>query len=119
MNFLKLEEYPNAIALAEKTLIERVGTIEILRLELKRLEHHLDAEIAFDEELKNDAQRKARKLQLLADSNYSDMESQLQTYLELRAFLESNVNKLKNEFTVFKLQLREKIAQLQARDETQ
>lgn len=70
----------------------------------------IDTAIAFDSDLKNDAQRKAKRLELMSTAEYRKAVANLLMAQDERAEIEIDTNLLRNQFSVLKLQLREAIA---------
>lgn len=84
-----------------------------MRSAILELEAEIDSCIAFGE-FKNDAQRKAAKSQLLKENNFYDQRcSQLQVLTDKYAHEEIALNLIKNNFTVAKLEARERIAKME------
>lgn len=111
---MQLHEYPQAIALCEADLYTITVSIERTRKSISQIEVEIDTQIAFDCELKNDAQRKAKKAAML---------DQHTEHWEYKEFLENARSKeqtiitklhlLRGEFSVLKLTKREEIARLE------
>jgi hypothetical protein len=70
----------------------------------------IDTTIAFDTELRNDAQRKARRLDLMSTAEYRKAVANLQMAQDERAEIDIDLNLLRNQFSVLKLEKREAIA---------
>ncbi|MEQ8959022.1 MAG: hypothetical protein RLP02_14050, partial [Coleofasciculus sp. C2-GNP5-27] len=62
---MNLSQYPAAIAQAAQTVNDLDSQIQAVQLNIHRLEASIDKQIAFDSELKNESQRKARRFELL------------------------------------------------------
>jgi hypothetical protein len=107
---MKLIDYPAEIAEKQRHLLQSEQRIRRLQDVLNRLTAEIDTGIAFDSELKNDAQRKAKRLELMRASEYRRTIANLQISQDERAELEIDLNLLRNQFSVLKLQLRETIA---------
>jgi hypothetical protein len=107
---MKLIEYPVAIAEKQRQLLQTDQHIRRLQDILNRLTAEIDTEIAFDVELKNDAQRKAKRLELMSSSDYRRAVTNLQIAQDNRAEIEIDLSLLRNQFSVLKLELREAIA---------
>jgi hypothetical protein len=74
----------------------------------------IDRDIAFDPTLKNDAQRKVRRQELMeTDANYFRATLDLKNAQDKRTSLDIQLQLLRNEFSVLKLERREAIAQLE------
>ncbi len=107
-----LSEYPAAIARAAQAandIDERIGET---RAHIARLEGNAEMVIAFENNLKNDAQRKARRFEVLQSNlEYSRA---LNTLLRLTAEKSNAIaelERLRNAFSVAKLEARLSIAQ--------
>ena len=115
---MKLIDYPVAIAERQRQFLRSEQHIRRLQDILNRLTAEIDTEIAFDSELRNDAQRKAKRLEMMASPDYRRAVTNLLTAQDERAEIEIDLNLLRNQFSVLKLQLRDAIAsrELQAID---
>ncbi len=107
---MKLIDYPIAIAEKQRHFLQIEQNIRRLQDILNRLAAEIDTAIAFDNTLKNDAQRKAKRLELMQASDYRRAAANLQMTQDERAEIEIDLNLLRNQFSVLKLQLREAIA---------
>ncbi|AFZ27272.1 hypothetical protein Cylst_5238 [Cylindrospermum stagnale PCC 7417] len=111
---MNLSEYPSAIAKLQAQVFDFDLIIEQTHSKIKQIEAEIDTEIAFNATLKNDAQRKAKKQQLL-DEHPSAWEQQeiLSQYRSRRetAFIELCLRR--NEFSILKLERREAIVRLE------
>jgi hypothetical protein len=111
---MQLNEYPTAIAKLQAEVFDLDLLIDQTHATVKQIEAEIDSAIAFDQGLKNDAQRKARRQQLL-DEHPSYWEQQ-QFLTQHRVKRESYFIQLclkRNEFSVLKLEKREAIARLE------
>lgn len=107
---MKLIDYPVAIAEKQRNLLQTEQHIRRLQDIINRLTAEIDTAIAFNTELKNDAQRKAKRLELMSAPDYRRAATNLQITQDERAEIEIDLNLLRNQFSVLKLQLREAIA---------
>ncbi|MDX2239689.1 MAG: hypothetical protein NW224_03295 [Leptolyngbyaceae cyanobacterium bins.302] len=107
---MKLIDYPVAIAEKQRQLLQTEQHIRRLQDIVNRLVAEIDTAIAFDRDLKNDAQRKAKRLELMSAPDYRRAATNLQITLDERAEIEIDMALLRNQFSVLKLQLREAIA---------
>lgn len=107
----RLTDFPDAIASLQQQLLSLEDQINPVKDEIIDLDNEFDAMIAFDCELKNDNQRKARRSELQAkDCWYQELitilkdlthkKQEMLIYLELR----------RNQFAVAKLEARSAIA---------
>ncbi|WP_088892776.1 hypothetical protein [Leptolyngbya ohadii] len=107
---MKLIDYPIAIAEKQHQLLRAEQHVRRLQEILNRLTAEIDTTIAFDTSLKNDAQRKARRVELMGASGYRTAYVNLQMAQDERAEFEIDLNLLRNQFGVLKLEKREAIA---------
>jgi anti-sigma-K factor RskA len=111
---MNLNEYPTAIAKLQAQLTNFDLAVEQTQAMLKQIESEIDTRVAFDATLKNDAQRKAKRSELLDEHpNYWEQQEILgQTKAKREAvFIELCLRR--NEFSVLKLEKREAIARLE------
>ena len=85
---MKLVDYPVAIAEKERQLLRTEQHLRRLQDIVNRLTAEIDTAIAFDSELRNDAQRKARWLELMGAANYRKAWTNLQLAQDDRVELE-------------------------------
>jgi hypothetical protein len=86
--------------------------ISDLRLTILRAENAADADAYFNPELKNDHQRKSHRHEILeANEDYQAAIAHLAHLNRHRAIILVGLEKLRNEFSVCKLMLRQEIAQ--------
>lgn len=107
---MRLIDYPVAIAERQRHLLQTEQHIRRLQDIVTRLTAEIDTAIAFDKDLKNDAQRKAKRLELMSVPDYRRASANLQITQDERAEIEIDLSLLRNQFSVLKLQLREAIA---------
>jgi hypothetical protein len=112
-----LNKYPKLIA----NLAEDIATIDHKltqeRAQLANAMNQIQAAIAFDPELKNDAQRKARQNELTdptADSGYARQLCQVQELENDRDFKTIRLQLHRDTFRLHCLEARERIARLEA-----
>jgi len=106
---MKLIDYPIAIAEKQRYLLQTEQHIRRLQDILNRLTAEIDTAIAFDCDLRNDAQRRARRVELMSAPDYRRSVANLQIAQDERAEIEIDLNLLRNQFSVLKLHLREAI----------
>ncbi len=109
---MHLSEYPAAIARAAQTANDIDERIAETRNHIARLEGNAEMVIAFENHLKNDAQRKARRFEVL-QSNLEYARA-LNTLLRLtteKSNAIAELERLRNAFSVAKLEARLTIAQ--------
>jgi hypothetical protein len=107
---MKLIDYPAAIAEKQHQLLRAEQYVRRLKDVVDRLTAEIDTDIAFDTELRNDAQRKAKRIELMKGAEYRKALANLQIAYDERAELEIDLNLLRNQFSVLKLEKRETIA---------
>jgi hypothetical protein len=107
---MRLLDYPANIAQKQRELLQAEQHIRRLQDVVNRLTAEIDTTIAFDTELRNDAQRKAKRLELMKAGEYRKAATNLQIAQDRRAELEIDLGLLRNQFSVLKLELRESIA---------
>jgi len=111
---MNLKEYPGAIAKLQIEVLDFDLLIEQTHSIVKEIEAEVDTEIAFDTNLRNDAQRKAKRQQLLDEhSNYWEKQETLTQYRRKRELIFIELCQYQNEFSVLKLERREAIARLE------
>lgn len=111
---MHLNQFPKAIHQSQRKLLKTAQTVRRLQENLDSLTAQVDYSIAFDAELKNDAQRKARRAVLCETPEYIEAVTLLYTAKDKQAELETDHQLLLNQFTVAKLQIREAIASKEA-----
>ncbi len=115
----RLSQYPSMIAEAAQTANEIEYQLAEVRQRISRLEGHADIVVAFETALKNDNQRKARRFEVLQkDSEYDET---LDTFNQLstkKANALAQLERLRNEFAVAKLEVQMAIAQKLSSSET-
>jgi hypothetical protein len=108
---MKLNQYPATIAQAARKVNSVDSQIAAIELLMNRLEGHADRTAAFEPDLKNENQRKARRFDLL--------QTNLEYQQAVDALLHLNAEKanalihleyLRNQFSVAKLEARQAIA---------
>lgn len=111
---MNLREYPTKIAQVMMEVHALDMQVNTLQENLKLIELEVDTKIAFDLVLKNDAQRKTRRKALLDDHpNYWECAEELRKIKNTRECASINLCKLQNEFSVMKLEYRERISKLE------
>lgn len=111
---MNLSTFPHAIATASYELLALGTKIRNIRSAIADIESEVDSAIAFGD-FKNDAQRKAGKAQMLKDhESYSAFSDQLQSLTDEYSRAEINLNLIKNNFAIGKLEARERIAKMES-----
>lgn len=111
---LQLHEYPNIIACTQSQIHDLDIQIERLYQVIKQIECQVDSIIAFDEFLRNDAQRKAKRQKLLDEhQSFWEFQENISDMKAIRDIKSIELNRLRDEFSVLKLDKREIIARLE------
>jgi chromosome segregation ATPase len=115
---MQISDYPGAIAQLQYQLLNLNQQIEKFSQSINRICNQFEMQIAFDPELKNDQQRKAKKTELIRQSgDYESLSSALAKETFKRSQIEIQLEQLKSEFAVLRLIKREAIAKLEASTE--
>ncbi len=114
MYHLNLIVFPEAIAEAEKIILNINCQLDICKEQLWFMDAEIEAEIAGNKELKNEQQRKMKRLELQQEPDYLDRKCQLKKIKEQLDRENIKLNLLRNQFTVAKLEARKAIADLEA-----
>ena len=80
---MRLLDYPATIAQKQRELLQSEQHIRRLQDILNRLTAEVDTTIAFDSDLRNDAQRKAKRLELMKTSDYRKAVGQTHTKVHI------------------------------------
>ncbi|MBD2495409.1 hypothetical protein [Nostoc sp. FACHB-280] len=109
---MQMNHYPSAIAQAAQRVNELDSQLMAVQQQINRFEGNADRAAAFDVDLKNDAQRKARRFEvLLLNNEYQKaVDTQIQLTVE-KANAIAHLEYLRNQFSVAKLEARLAIAQ--------
>lgn len=109
---MQLSHYPSAIAQAAQRVNEIDSQLMAVQQHLNRVEGNADRVVAFEPDLKNDNQRKARRFEvLLTNQEYQKV---VDTSIRLTAEKGNalaHLEYLRNQFSVAKLEARLAIAQ--------
>ncbi|MDX2242360.1 MAG: hypothetical protein NW224_16875 [Leptolyngbyaceae cyanobacterium bins.302] len=112
--FEDLRTYPSAIAKVQTQILRLDGKIRKAQQELDGYTTDIEQAIATDPDLKNDQQRKAKRLELMRDSKYVVLADALADAVDRRTRLEIELQRHRNEFSVRKLEYRDHIASKEA-----
>lgn len=113
--FLRIEEYPNAIANAQLKILSWSEELEAYRKRQNEIVDHIDKMVACDNELKNVIQGKEAKLKSLErNDKYKLYNQEVNRYSHLLESGKIKLEKLRNEFSVLKLNAQERIAFLES-----
>jgi hypothetical protein len=111
---MQLSNFPHAIATAQQKLLNLGRDITIIRNHLLLEENSIDQAIAFSPDLKNDTQRKTAKAQMLQESAlYQSLTKNLADLTDKYNRADINLQLIKNNFAVAKLEMRERIAKME------
>ncbi|NJP12234.1 MAG: hypothetical protein HC866_24505 [Leptolyngbyaceae cyanobacterium RU_5_1] len=111
---MQLNEYPTAISDLQKEILHIDQKLRAQRETVAFCLNSIDRAIAFDQVLKNDSQRKAKRTELMeTDADYIKANGELKRLEDLRAELDIDLQLLRNTFSLLKLERREKIAQIE------
>lgn len=114
----QLHEYPGKIASIQHQLLNLNQQIEQIQANINKLCGKFELTVAFDSELKNEQQRKAKKSQLLEESgDYEALKLTLIRETIKRDRMEIELEQMRSEFSIAKLLKREAIARLEASTE--
>ncbi|QSJ14153.1 hypothetical protein JYQ62_19640 [Nostoc sp. UHCC 0702] len=112
---LHLHEYPGAIANLQVQLLKLDQSVEQISQRVKHVCDQFELQTAFDPELKNEQQRKAKKAELIRQSgDYEQLNHVLGEETYRRDILCIQLEQLKSEFSVAKLLKRETVARVEA-----
>jgi hypothetical protein len=107
----QLQQFPEAIADLQHRILRADQQIRQLSESVAIFSAAIDREIAFDPNLKNDAQRRARRSELMeSDGDYIEAANALKSEQDKREMLLIELQLLHNQFAVLKLGMREAIA---------
>ena len=111
---MKLSNFPHAIATAQQKLLNLGKDLTIVRNQLLLEENSIDQAIAFSSDFKNDSQRKTAKAQMIQESAlYQSLTQNLADLTDKYNRVDINLQLVKNNFTVAKLEMRERIAKME------
>ncbi|MDZ8107277.1 MAG: hypothetical protein RM338_16885 [Nostoc sp. DedQUE12a] len=109
---MQLSHYPAAIAQAAQRANEIDSQLMAVQHQINRFEGNADRVAAFEMDLKNDAQRKARRFEvLLVNQEYQKAMDTLIRLTGDKANAIGHLEYLRNQFSVAKLEARLAIAQ--------
>jgi len=109
---MQLNHYPSAIAQAAQRVNEVDSQLMAVQQQINRFEGNADRVAAFEMDLKNDAQRRARRFEvLLVNQEYQKAMDTLMQLTGEKVNAIAHLEYLRNQFSVAKLEARLKIAQ--------
>jgi len=112
--FEDLRDYPSTIAKIQLQILRLDRKIRTAQQDLDGYTADIEQAIATDPELKNDQQRKAKRLELMRDTKYTMLVNALADGIERRTRLEIELQLQRSEFSVRKLEYRDHIASKEA-----
>lgn len=108
---LQLDHYPDVIATLQYKIFKADQQIRQLLENVMASTAAVDRQIAFDTSLKNEAQRKARRMELMgSDNGYIAASIALRATQDRRESLLIELQLLRNQFSILKLDRQEAIA---------
>ncbi len=108
---MELRDYPELIAEKELAILREERHLNIDRSALEQAISEIDRQVAFDEGLKNDYQRRARKQELLVSLDwYANLNERIQRADGEIRRLGIELGLLRNQFSIERLLLRERVA---------
>ena len=110
---MQLNRYPQALASLERALLKVNLEVESHEETLSFLDEEIETSIARDGDLKNEQMRKARRLKLQQQPDYLQMKSRLKDAKLRREQASIQLNQVRNEFSVAKLEARLRAASLE------
>lgn len=118
---MKISQYPAAIVQAAQVVNELDSQIAAVTQHIARLEGKADRVAAFEQNLKNENQRRGRRFELLCvDQEYQTAQNTLMRLLSEKASAIAHLEYLRNQFSVAKLEMRlaiaEKLTGVEARE---
>ncbi|MGI0494285.1 hypothetical protein ACN4EG_21065 [Alkalinema pantanalense CENA528] len=111
---MNLKDYPSAIAKAAKTLQRLEGQVWEHKNELTAWDWQIENTIASDVELKNEQQRKAKRLELQMGESYQQAREKLHKAEAKLEAAQIHLTMLRDTFRIEILETRERIARLEA-----
>ena len=108
---MELRDYPELIAEKELAILREERHLNIDRSALEQAVSEIDRQVAFDDGLKNDYQRRARKQELLTSLDwYANLNERIQRADGEIRRLGIELGLLRNQFSIERLLLRERVA---------
>ena len=111
---LDLNDYPNEIAVKRRQLLRIEQTIRRLSEAATTFANQIDQMVAFDAELSNETQRRAKKAQLRrSDEGYVQASKALADAQDQKTEIEIELQLMRDQFGLLKMQERDRIAQIE------
>lgn len=112
--FDDLIQYPKDIAQIQSRILRLDRRIRKAQKQLDQLTADIELAIANNPDLKNDQQRRAKRLELMQAPEFVVLADAVAEGTDRRTRLEIQLGLLRNEFSVLKLQFRDHIASKEA-----
>ena len=109
-----LNQFPLKIAEAETQILGLDRQVSIYKEQLSFMDGEIETAIALNKELKNEQQRKTKRLELKQEPDYLQAKAALTEATEKRDREVIQLNLLRNQFSVAKLEARQAIANFEA-----
>ena len=109
-----LNQFPLKIAEVETKILNLDREVNIYKEQLSFMDADIENAISSNKELKNEQQRKTKRLELKQQPDYLQVKAALTEATEKRDKELIQVNLLKNQFSVAKLEERKAIANLES-----
>ncbi len=109
-----LNQFPLKIAKAETKILNLDRQVTIYKEQLSFMDGEIETAIASNKDLKNEQQRKTKRLELKQEPDYLQAKASLTEATEKRDKAQIELNLLRNQFSVAKLEARQEIANLEA-----
>ncbi len=111
---MSLNQFPLKIAEAETKVLNLDRQVTIYKEQLSFMDGEIETAIALNKELKNEQQRKTKRLELKQEPDYLQAKASLTEATEKRDREVIQLNLLRNQFSVAKLEARQAIANLES-----
>ncbi|MBD2120195.1 hypothetical protein H6F68_04610 [Trichocoleus sp. FACHB-262] len=109
---MNLSDYPQHIAQAAQLVNELDGKLLRVRHQMHEQEGQAEAAVAFENDLKNENQRRARRFLLLqTNQQYQHSQQTLMQLTTAKANAMAELERLRNGFSAAKLQARQQMVQ--------
>ncbi|MBW4514509.1 MAG: hypothetical protein KME11_04730 [Timaviella obliquedivisa GSE-PSE-MK23-08B] len=112
---MQLHEYPRAIATQQLAVLTAEKFVRNHQEEVNRLTAKIDTEIAFNEVLKNDTQRKTVRKTMMDEQGYREAAECLQAAEDKLKEMTIDLQLLINQFSIAKMIERRAIAEIELR----
>jgi len=111
---MNIADYPQLIADAQRSILKLDQQLRMHRESVAFSLNAIERAIAHDPTLKNDSQRKAKKTELMeTDDSYIQASYGLKKCEDLRTQMDIDLQLLRSQFSILKLEKREAIATME------